>query len=122
MPHTREELEQIVKAATDMNKEDFKIPCGKCGQEYSIAESKEHHKRCKIRCAICNKELTLTLPHPIHTYNSKHYCIVHCPQHNWDNNYDFPTTCFLCGIDYVDYLEELLEGNGIKFQSEKRRT
>jgi len=63
-------------------------------------------------CATCKKRLILTLSN--HS-EDKYYCVEHCPEHKWQDDYDWPTECGRCGILYPHYLQKLLEENHIAF-------
>ena len=62
-------------------------------------------------CTECGKRLLLTLCN----YGSPHYCVEHCPKHEWQSDYDWGTECKFCGVDYTGYLEALLEKHGVEY-------
>jgi hypothetical protein len=71
----------------------------------------EEHCGCS-NCGVCGKRLLLTL---CKHGEKKNYCVEHCPKHKWQSDYDWQTECAKCGVSYVDYLQELLKKNNIKY-------
>jgi len=110
---TDNESPEWAKKMTDEEWEQFK--------EKHIAEQEAWNKRFEpthkpkipyTNCAKCGKRLILTL---CKQEEEKHYCIDCCLEHKWQSDYDWPTECARCGINYTNYLQRLLKQHSIPF-------
>ena len=54
-------------------------------------------------CAKCGKEINrMTLCK--YDINRDYYCVEHCPKHEWQSDFDWPTECMHCGLLEKDFL------------------
>jgi len=75
----------------------------------------DSHEPVEMRCESCDEPIE-HLPLFICGMDEDHYCIEHCPGHEWVSDYDEPIICQLCGMDYMSYLENLLTEHGIEYR------
>ena len=73
----------------------------------------KEHPEVYQKCRVCGKRVIKSLCDDTH---SQPVCSFHCPKHKWQSTYDWPTECGVCGVQYIDYLEKLLEIKGISYQ------
>ena len=59
-----------------------------------------------LKCSKCDKPLDLLLC----KYDLKrdYYCYEHCPEHEWQVDYDTPEECKYCGVIYEWYLLDVI--------------
>lgn len=82
--------------------------------EEAYAKISNEHPETYNYCRVCKKRVVLTVsPYP--PRGTSHYCVEHCPKHNWQSDFDYPTHCQICGIDYEEYLESVLDNHKIEY-------
>ena len=74
--------------------------------------SEKQLSKAYTHCAKCGKRLILSLCRNIEPVN---YCVIHCPRHKWQSDYDWQTECAKCGIEYSHWLQKLLDDAGITY-------
>jgi len=80
----------------------------------AYAKISKEHSEIYNYCCVCKKRVVLT----VSKYPPKgtpHYCEEHCPQHKWQADFDYPTHCQICGVDYDMYLESVLDKHNISY-------
>ena len=81
-------------------------------EEWETYKKEDHTSG--ANCGKCGKRLLLTLCN----YNQpEHYCIECCPEHLWQTTHDWPVECARCGINYISYLESVLNTHMIPYNS-----